>query len=508
MAKTLYKVQVGAFRQKSNAQKMADKLKAAKIPATVVTVGDLMKVQCGAFSVEANARKRLEQVRKAGFPNAIIVKVSGTDPAPVQTGWDKVLTVLNSIMKARSPHQKVIDILAKHGHTLKESSAWCSETVVAAFLESDQESLIGGYAADAPTLKKHAKSLGIWHSGSSGIKAGDIVLYGSGEPNHTEIAIDSEYNISGNYEGTVKKRKRSGRTIHGYMRPKYPDVKEGHLRIAALAFFDTGDESSQYGDCTAIIQYGADDKTVEHAVLIDTAMSKSSANVIKKLKGLGVTKLDAIVISHAHGDHYSGTSDIMKAFPTKDIYVPDPSQVDKYHTSYGDALRRQYKKASGHWVSKGTAWTIGYMHFECVYVCPASSLSEHDTHHFINNESVVLRITLNDWIYHTAGDLQNEGNRLLVKAVDDLRADIFKAQWHGDANATNDVICEAVKPKIAFSNYHHKEGSGRSTTRKRLQAVGATVARNHENGDIYVDCYPEKMILSCSKKNLSKEFRR
>jgi len=366
MAKTLYKVQVGAFRQKANAQKMANMLKASKIPATVVTVGDIMKVQCGAFSVEANARKRLEQVRKAGFPNAIIVKVSGTDPAPAS----------------------------------------------------------------------------------------------------------------------------------------------GRIRIAALAFFDTGDESKQYGDCTAIIQYGADDKTVEHAVLIDTAMDRSSDNVIKKLKGLGVTKLDGIVISHAHGDHYGGTSDIIKAFPTKDIYVPDPSQVDKYHTSYGDSLRRQYKKASGHWVSRGTAWTIGDMHFECVHVCPASSLSEHDTHHFINNESLVLRITLNGWVYHTAGDLQNEGNRLLVKAVDDLRADIFKIQWHGDANATNDVICEAVRPKIAISNYHHKEGSGRSTTRKRLQAVGATVARNHENGDVYIDCLPGIMKLSCSKKNLSKEFRR
>ena len=222
MAKTLYKVQVGAFRQKENAQRMADKLKASKIPAKVVTVGDLIKVQCGAFSVEANARKRLKQVRKAGFPNAIIVKVSETDPVPVQTGWDKVLTVLNGITKASNPHQKVIDILKKHGHTLKESSAWCSETVVAAFLEAGLENIIGGYAADAPTLKKHAKSLGIWHSGSSGIKAGDIVLYGSGEPNHTEIAIDATYNISGNYEGTVKKRKRGGRTIHGYIRPKYP----------------------------------------------------------------------------------------------------------------------------------------------------------------------------------------------------------------------------------------------------------------------------------------------
>lgn len=290
--------------------------------------------------------------------------------------------------------------------------------------------------------------------------------------------------------------------------PKPEPEKPHRIRIAALAFFDTGSESSQYGDCTALIEYGEDDKTVEHAVLIDTAMAKSSANVIRKLKALGVKRLDAIVISHAHGDHYGGVSNIMKVFPTTDIYVPDPTQLDKYQRSYGDALRRQYKKARGHYVSRGTAWTIGGMHFECVYLPPASALKEHDSHHFVNNESIVLRVNLNGWIYHTAGDLQNAGNNLLIGAVKDLKADIYKAQWHGDANATNDALCRALRPLVAFSNYHHKEMAGRGRTRKRLEAVGAVVARNHENGDIYIDCLPDIMRLSCSKKNLSKEFKR
>ena len=284
--------------------------------------------------------------------------------------------------------------------------------------------------------------------------------------------------------------------------------KPHRIRIAALAFFDTGSETSQYGDCTAIIEYGADDKTVEHAVLIDTAMAKSSANVIRKLKALGVKRLDAIIISHAHGDHYGGVTNVVKAIPTAGIYVPDPTELDRHQRSYGDALRRQYKKARGHYVSRGTAWTIGGMHFECVYLPPASALKEHDSHHFVNNESIVLRINLNGWIYHTAGDMQNAANNLLVKTVPNLKADIYKCQWHGDANATNDALCRALRPLVAFSNYHHKEMAGRGRTRKRLEAVGATVARNHENGDIYIDCLPDMMRLSCSKKNLSKEFKR
>ena len=115
---------------------------------------------------------------------------------------------------------------------------------------------------------------------------------------------------------------------------------------------------------------------------------------------------------------------------------------------------------------------------------------------------------LNGWTYHSAGDLQNEGNNLLIKAVKDLKADIFKCQWHGDANATNEAICKAVKPLVAISNYHHAERSGRGTTRKRLEAVGAVVARNHENGDIYIDLTSEQMELSCSKGNLHRIYKR
>lgn len=374
MAKTLYKVQTGAFREKANAQRVVEKLKKAGVPATVVSETGLYKVQCGAFTVKANAEKRLALVKKNGFLTAIIKTVPGTEekkePVPV------------------------------------------------------------------------------------------------------------------------------------------PAAASGRIRIAALAFFDTGSESQQYGDCTVLIQYGKDDKTVEHAVLIDTAMAKSSANVKKKLKALGVKKLDAIIISHAHGDHYGGTSNMIEAFPTTDIYVPDPTELERHQKSYGSALRRQHKKAKGHYIKPGTAFQIGSMRFECIYMCRASDLKEHDDHHFVNNESAVMRIDLNGWIYHTAGDLQNEGNNLLVKVVKDLKADIFKCQWHGDANACNEAICKAVRPLIAFSNYHHSEQSGRGTTRKRLEAVGAVVARNHENGDIYIDCLPGTMKLSCSKGNLNRTFKK
>lgn len=73
----LYRVQVGAFSKKANAEKKLQAVKAAGFDAFLTCMDDkLWRVQIGAFAVKANADKMLEKVQAAGF-SGYVTKVSG-----------------------------------------------------------------------------------------------------------------------------------------------------------------------------------------------------------------------------------------------------------------------------------------------------------------------------------------------------------------------------------------------------------------------------------------------
>lgn len=73
--KTLYRVQVGAFKSKSNADTYAKKAdKAGFKGAFVVHSNSLYRVQVGAFSSKVNAQAYAEKAEKAGFKGAFVVE--------------------------------------------------------------------------------------------------------------------------------------------------------------------------------------------------------------------------------------------------------------------------------------------------------------------------------------------------------------------------------------------------------------------------------------------------
>ena len=80
---TLYRVQVGAYSKKENADNQLKAVKAKGFDAFITRVDGLYKVQVGAYSVKANAEAQLAKVKAAGFDAFITTKAGTTASAPV-----------------------------------------------------------------------------------------------------------------------------------------------------------------------------------------------------------------------------------------------------------------------------------------------------------------------------------------------------------------------------------------------------------------------------------------
>lgn len=73
-SETLYRVQVGAFKNKSNAEKLAKQVKAKGFDCFIKLVDGLYKVQAGAYRVKKNAENQRDRLKKAGFDAWITTK--------------------------------------------------------------------------------------------------------------------------------------------------------------------------------------------------------------------------------------------------------------------------------------------------------------------------------------------------------------------------------------------------------------------------------------------------
>lgn len=276
-------------------------------------------------------------------------------------------------------------------------------------------------------------------------------------------------------------------------------VKQLHaVRYWFMHFFKSNPDHI-YGDTSLFMEYD-DGGKVCRTVLIDTGMHGS--DTVKLLEKAGIKALTHIVISHDHGDHLGYLSDILDKFPVDEVIFPDQTGVRRYQKKYAEridslAAKARRKGAAVIYAQPGHDYLMGkFLKLRVLWQAEAKKLSEHDTHHFINDMSpqmqmVVYPGTEHEWVFDFGGDMSAKSGALtqMLDAVGgNIKADFAKFRWHGDRNAISQRLAKAIGAKVWFSNYHHKESSGgRKGTYNVARNEGATVFANSEDGEIYVD---------------------
>ncbi len=196
-----------------------------------------------------------------------------------------------------------------------------------------------------------------------------------------------------------------------------------------------------------------------------------------------VLHLDAVVLTHPHGDHAGGLPIILSRESVDRIY--DSAQLysgPAYHRTI-EVVRQRHIRWSR--AQRGVSFDLGAATHVQV-LAPELPLIT-GTSSDINNNSVVLKVSFGHVAILLTGDAQSEAeSRLLSHGGADLRADVLKVGHHGSAYSSMPEFLAAVHPEIAIIScgLHNVFGHPSPRTLAAIAAAGARVYRTDLDGGI------------------------
>lgn len=200
--------------------------------------------------------------------------------------------------------------------------------------------------------------------------------------------------------------------------------------------------------------------------LIDTGETTSVPRINASLEYMGVEKIEAVFLTHSNNDHIGGLPMLSEMWEIGACCTAAiATEMTKMQNTIEQASLEQTLLEPGQVIEISEG-----LYFEVLGPIRYNPLDD-------NDNSLVLRMTVNGKTVLFAGDMQYEEEKTLMRAGFDLRCDILKVGNHGQKDATSVSFMEETSPEYAIitTDREADENSAHKSIRNGLADVGAEV---------------------------------
>ena len=197
------------------------------------------------------------------------------------------------------------------------------------------------------------------------------------------------------------------------------------------------------------------------------------------LKRHGVSRIDAVILSHPHSDHIGGLEAVMEAVEVKVLYEADTAIVSQLHRQL--RLAAQIKEVP--LVIAGSGDNLSPDPNARIYVMHPGGESRRSAN--VNNASICLKVLIGRTSVFFSGDAELEAEGEMIRRFGRfLSSDLLKAGHHGSLTSSGSLFLDSITPKIALISVGEKNKFGHPSPAviHSLQTRKTTVHRTDQDG--------------------------
>ena len=229
-------------------------------------------------------------------------------------------------------------------------------------------------------------------------------------------------------------------------------------------------------------------------VLIDGG--PDPALVATKLTTLGVKRLDVVVATHPHEDHYVGLPQVLSRFPVGlvvDSGCPVPEARSDSYRAFLQAVHQE--GIPERQPMRGDVIWVGDLRFDVISPDRCWTGTNSDP----NNDSLVLLLTYREDTVLFANEPEVEAQEVMVEDGTVPTADVLNVPHHGAATSIGEFFL-AVHERIAIVSVGPNDyGHPVPETLEVLRASGVRVFRTDRAGDVVVSFEPTGIVVETGR---------